>query len=71
VEWIGPYDSEEVIELSHTWVEEDTYTISARAKDVWGAIGEWGTLEVEMPVNQVKVGSQSLFYHSFIQRLMG
>ena len=70
VEWFGPYSSGEIIELSHTWTEEDTYTISARAMDTWGAIGEWGTLEVEMPVNQFKVVSQSLFYRSFIEKLM-
>ena len=52
LEWVGPYESGEIIELSHTWTEEDTYTISARAMDVWGDIGEWGTLEVEMPVDQ-------------------
>ena len=67
VEWIGPYESDVIIELSHTWADEDTYTISARAKDVWGDIGDWGYLEVEMPVNQIKVVSPNLFHHSFIE----
>jgi len=67
LEWVGPYESGEIIELSHTWSEEDTYTISARAMDVWGAIGEWGTLEVEMPVNQLSFKSLNLLF----QRILG
>ncbi len=50
--WIGPYDSGEEAVVSHTWDDEDTYTIRAKAKDIFDAEGEWGTLEVTMPVNQ-------------------
>jgi len=38
--------------VSHTWAEEDTYTITAKAQDEYGLESDWGTLEVEMPVNQ-------------------
>ena len=58
-EWLGPYESGYTLELSHIWDEEGTYTISARAKDIWDVIGEWGTLEVTMPVNQLSVQKQS------------
>jgi len=51
-EWIGPYPSGEEITRSHTWNERDTYTIRCKAKDPYDAEGEWGTLEVTMPVNQ-------------------
>jgi len=30
--WIGPYSSGEEVVVSHTWDEQDTYTIRARAK---------------------------------------
>jgi outer membrane protein assembly factor BamB len=51
-EWIGPYNSDEIVTKSHTWDQEDTYTIRAKAKDVFDSESEWGTLEVTMPVNQ-------------------
>ena len=50
--WFGPYASGEEITKSHTWDNEDTYTIRAKAKDIFDAESEWGTLEVTMPVNQ-------------------
>jgi len=51
-EWIGPFVSGEEVVLSHTWDEEDTYTIRAKAKDIFDAESQWGTLSVTMPVNQ-------------------
>ena len=50
--WFGPYDSGEEVIISHTWDEQDTYTIRARAKDTNNLWGPWGELEVSMPVNQ-------------------
>ena len=52
IDWIGPYDSGEEVIVSHTWDEQDTYTIKARAKDTNNLWGPWGELEVSMPVNQ-------------------
>jgi hypothetical protein len=49
VEWIGPYASGEEITLTYAWDSRGTYTIRAIAKDVHGAEGEVGTLEVSMP----------------------
>jgi len=51
-EWLGPYDSEEEITLSHAWEEEGKYTIKAKAKDVKEAEGDWGYLQVSMPFNK-------------------
>ena len=50
--WIGPYSSGQEITVSHSWDEEDTYTIRAKAKDIFDAESSWGTLQVTMPVNQ-------------------
>ena len=52
--WLGPYSSGHEITVSHTWDEEDIYTIRAKAKDIFDAESEWGTLEITMPINQVK-----------------
>ena len=51
-DWLGPYSSGEKVTLSHTWDEEDIYTIQAKARNIYGAESDWATLEVEMPVNQ-------------------
>jgi len=51
-EWTGFSASGTPVVVSHTWAEEDTYTITAKAQDEYGLESDWGTLEVEMPVNQ-------------------
>jgi len=40
------------VTVSHTWVEKDTYTITAKARDIYGAEGPEATLEVSMPKNK-------------------
>jgi len=47
--WIGPYASGEEMTRNHTYNDCDTVEIRARAKDIHGAIGDWGTLLVEIP----------------------
>ena len=51
-DWFGPYNSGEEVILSHTWDDQDTYTIRTRSKDTDNLWGPWGELEVSMPVNQ-------------------
>lgn len=52
-DWFGPFESNDIITRNHTWQEKGTYTIEARAKDVYGYIGAWGTLIVTMPLDVV------------------
>jgi len=47
--WMGPYNSSEEISLSHSWINSGTYIIKAKAKDIFGAEGDWGTLQVTIP----------------------
>ena len=51
--WIGPYSSGEEITRNHTWCECGTYTVMAKAKDIYGAEGPWGTLFVPIVRNKV------------------
>jgi hypothetical protein len=51
-DWIGPYESGEEVIRSHTWDEQGEFTLRAKAKDIFDAESDWGTLEVTMPVNQ-------------------
>ncbi len=62
-EWIGPYSSGEQIILTHTW-NKGTYTIKAKAKDVYDQESEWGYLEVSVPVNQ------QVDMHPLFQRIL-
>jgi pyrrolidone-carboxylate peptidase len=46
---IGPLASGEKLTLAHVWHKQGTYTIRAKARDVFGSESEWSTLEVSMP----------------------
>ncbi len=46
---IGPFPNGETGYLSHTYTTAGTYTITAKASDIYGAEGEPVTLEVTMP----------------------
>jgi hypothetical protein len=48
-DWIGPYHSGDTETTSHTWSKKGTYIISAKAKDIYDAESDWGTLTVIMP----------------------
>jgi hypothetical protein len=47
--WVGPFDSGEEQILSHTFTKKGSYTIQVKARDVFYAESDWGTLEVSMP----------------------
>jgi len=47
--YIGPYESDLEVSISHTWEEKGTYIIKVKAWDYYQAESEWGTLEVSMP----------------------
>jgi rhodanese-related sulfurtransferase len=45
----GPFSSDQDVILNHTWAEEGTYIIKAKARDIYGDESNWSTLEVQMP----------------------
>jgi pyrrolidone-carboxylate peptidase len=47
--WIGPYPSGDIITQPHTWSKKGTYTIKAKAKDIYGNESDWAQLQVTMP----------------------
>ena len=51
-DWIGPFNSEEIVPLSHMWLEKGVYTVKARARDTYGAESNWTYYEVTMPRNR-------------------
>lgn len=40
-EWIGPYNSGETVQASHTWTEVGTYDVKVKAKDVYEVQSGW------------------------------
>jgi PKD repeat protein len=61
--WIGPYQSNKVITSGHKWGYWGVYTIKARAKDIYGEVGDWGDLVVTMP--RSKIVANNLFFNLF------
>jgi len=47
--WDGPHPSGEDFIISHTYANQDTFTIQAKAKDVYDAESNWSYFEVEIP----------------------
>jgi len=48
--WIGPYDSNQTGEASHTWTAKNNYEIRVKVKDIHGVQSEWSDpLQISMP----------------------
>jgi len=50
--WLGPYESEQVIIASHIWNTEGSYEIKVKSKDDYGLEGNWSEplqIEIKMP----------------------
>ncbi|KYK27585.1 hypothetical protein AYK20_02330 [Thermoplasmatales archaeon SG8-52-1] len=47
--WDGPHASGTNVNIDHTYTKEGTFTIEAKAKDIYGEESAWGTLTVTMP----------------------
>jgi subtilisin family serine protease len=48
-DWIGPFASGESKRVTHSWSTKGTYKIKAKAKNIYGAESDWGTLDVTIP----------------------
>ena len=59
-DWIGPLKSGEEIKLSHSWSEKETYSIKAKARDLFGDESEIGTLDVTVPITTIPLFLQIL-----------
>ena len=64
-DWFGPFESGKEVIRNHTWSEEGDFTIRAKAKDIYGAESDWGTLKVTMPKNQQ---SQNMWFLQWLDR---
>jgi len=44
--WYGPHLSGEEVTYNHTWSVKGTYTVKAKAKDIYNQEGPWGTIQI-------------------------
>jgi len=69
--WIGPYNSSEIITITHEWSKKGTYTITAKARDIWGYESNSTTIKITIPrtipISRNKTTFNSLFYW-FLER---
>ncbi|EMR74656.1 PKD domain protein [Thermoplasmatales archaeon SCGC AB-540-F20] len=64
-DWFGPHESGEEVVVNHTWSAEGVYTVRAKAKDIYGAESDWGTLEVTIPKNKQ---SHNIWFLHWLER---
>ncbi|KYK22255.1 hypothetical protein AYK24_02575 [Thermoplasmatales archaeon SG8-52-4] len=62
----GPFESGVSQAKSHTWISQGTYTIKAKAMDIFGYESNWGELVVKMPRSKAFSALSNLFYN-FLQ----
>ncbi|UCF50582.1 MAG: carboxypeptidase regulatory-like domain-containing protein [Thermoplasmatales archaeon] len=68
--WIGPYNSGETINVSHTWAYQGDYTIRAKAKDSYNEESEFSELEIEIPRSRIsKISLLSKYFEHFLNVL--
>lgn len=65
--WIGPYPSGEEVKRNHTWSWKGTYMVEAKAKDIYGAEGPWGTMPIPIQPNRFKI---NLLFCQILERLL-
>lgn len=71
---IGPFTSGEPTTISHTWVEEGTYTMEVNASDIYGAESDVATLTISIPRNRPSIFRLSEIFpdtFSILRQLMG
>ena len=47
--WLGPFSSGHVETLNHSWSTKKIFAIKAKAKDINGAVSDWGTHNINIP----------------------
>jgi hypothetical protein len=66
--WTEFIASETSVSAKHTWAEQNTFTIKAKAKDIHGAESDWATLSVTMPKNKPYINTLFLqFLQNFLE----
>ncbi len=52
--WIGPYNSGEQVNSSHSWTRKGNFNVKVKAKDIYGHQSDWSDpLSVTMPTDKI------------------
>jgi hypothetical protein len=71
--WIGPYESGESVEISHSWSDTGSFALTIKAKDSYGLESEWSDpLSVTIPKSHSSLSRSHWFNNlfSFIMTLV-
>jgi hypothetical protein len=69
MDWDGPYSSEIDVTFTHTWDEEGTFIIKAKARDEFYAESDWFEFEVNIPRARSTIHSRILIlFEQFMNR---
>ena len=68
--WLGPYESGEIHQASYAWMEEGTYTIKVKAKDIYNDESTWSpvfevTISTPLPSLDIDAPSSVIEGSSF------
>jgi len=67
-DWLGPYESGEIIEANHRWTSRGNYKIKVKAKDEFDGESDWSDeLAVSMPKTDYKC-NPIIIIHRFFQK---
>jgi len=55
VDWVGPYDSNEIASAGHIWMEEGEYSVKVKAQDEYGAESDWSDPLMMTIIDPIKV----------------
>jgi outer membrane protein assembly factor BamB len=65
-DWLGPYESGDIVSASHLWIEQNSYQIKVRTKDVKGLLSDWSDpIHVSMPKIKIISGFNFSLYKFF------
>lgn len=68
--WVGLYKSGQETIFNHTWNEQETYTIKAKAKDIHGAEGNWSEFEIKISNPRTRTWLRFLDMFPILQKIL-
>ncbi|KYK20179.1 hypothetical protein AYK24_04070 [Thermoplasmatales archaeon SG8-52-4] len=66
-EWLGPYNSGDTVDASHSWVTTSNYQVRVKAKDIFDQETDWSESFI---VSITKTKTQNLLYNRFLESLL-
>lgn len=68
--WIGPYDSEEKCEATHSWIVKGSYMIKVKTKDEWGIETDWSDpLTIRMKKSKIQNFQNNNFFSQLFSNI--